>query len=1789
MKKHISARIVSFLLAMILIFAASPLSTFGAASQNGAETASSGNSVSDIYWQLFVKPFLKPTADAEGLPENAKLSLEVVSNPFNRKTGSSNYNFLDFYDIKAVDKRTGKEIHPTDEVEVTITDARIKEGQSVYILHVLDDENVIRDTSNYVLKTDSAFISAFPAAAKAAKKALGINGVAVEIIDDLVVDGTKITFKTGSFSIFAISENPILTVNFYKGPKTDADSKIVSIRVKKSDTEGYPSTATPPVETEFEKILYDPGVNAGLDANILFRGWFENNAYDETDAVRVTDPEDDPNGAYVSGAMTIRDVRDKVVEILNADDFNGGEKDFYAMLYKQFVVTYFDQAGKICLGRDFVMQRAYSETGVETNLTEMDYQVTLTYVPYGQFENFEGWKLKTGDKNNNDGYYTAQAQHMVGIYTTTPPDGTPEITGEEARAHIYATPTWTRISGDIYLQAEAPEGNWLIFDENGKGGTYVAPQFVKRGDITVDPEQNGENSVVMQRYGYTFGGWYDTKEHADAHAVDTSVTEGRITFGQQLTDNKTIYASWVPNATANYTVIIWKQNVAGNGYDFAESITIAGSVGDYITSVTNSGTGNGAYVTVNGVRKQYTGFHLNNFDQNVEIKPEGTSILNVYYDRNVVTLTFNIYSGGTYVHTDATTGDIYGYINGNYVRIFTSDGGQTWYSSNNVEFVEDENGEYGLVDGEYIRLTRIGDGLYYTSSTQYAANELSDPKYGYIDGEYIQLTLRDGEYQYISGTELTYVQTNGNNGTQYGLVDGEYVQIHRTNGNNWYYYTYEASDDEDFIMYGLINGEYVQLERRNEGGWGILNPVDYHYYYNGEEYTGTRYERSETRYRGTRYLRQETDVYSNYNGIIYTHTIPYNGVLYSPDVDPYNGERFVYSGGTGWKTIHQFTGLYGSTLAANGYTWPAEYWWYDDYEGRAPYEGDGTRTTFLDAFILANGASEDIFYGFTSAGSRTVNFYKQNADGSWPALNNPTNTATTGNGTFNISDKYNGYRAYQYSTNGTDWTNLPANPGTNGYYDSVGTYTTLYIRFESRKYNILFMDGQYVDGNNNSVVGYSSRGELHEIENVNYASDLSSYNKGGANYYVPADFAGFVFEGWYLDDACTHPYTFTTMTEGITVYAKWIQVQYRVFLHPNADTDESLDWGSDVQAMNFRINNGGTISVPTGLRDDYVFAGWFTDPGLTQSFIPVIELNETTVTTPYDKTTHYTDPMDKWGNVGENPYNSDINRFWINKEFNLYAKWRAKIVGADGIYVKFVTTDDEGRVGHFASGTANTNNELTEYCDGDIYADGAFGYGLAACGAPEVAEGADELHFRYWVVQRWDASLNGGEGGFFDSDIIVYPGERFDIVYEYAQRVNLTEPDYENEEHLYNYYMVLRAEYSPAIPAETTVRYHANGGTWQSVITGNTLTAYGEGADAVSYTIQPGYEENDTEIYYGFKIEVNKEFNILQNTAVQAVVKKEGYKFLGWSFTQLTTDEQVAAFKQTLAAETADGYEGERTVFAGDGSDPIVGADLRPDEANVLYAVWEIKTYKVVVKKQIENFGIADTSWDDHGFAFHYSVTDGGDYNVTDGIVNADGVSVTNSASGDIIIENVPYGSTLSVWEVLTTAESVDFTTDHDVENKVQITLTNVEVEDDEVTLTQQVVITNTRVTGKIVITKTVSDKNGTEFATEKFVFKLERLSGTGANVVVDSSFTAVYLTLGDGDAASISVPAGQYRVTEITDWSWRYDAVDEDSIDCTIDQENTLVSAAFTNKRNGQNWLSGENSTDNPFIVNGR
>ena len=129
-----------------------------------------------------------------------------------------------------------------------------------------------------------------------------------------------------------------------------------------------------------------------------------------------------------------------------------------------------------------------------------------------------------------------------------------------------------------------------------------------------------------------------------------------------------------------------------------------------------------------------------------------------------------------------------------------------------------------------------------------------------------------------------------------------------------------------------------------------------------------------------------------------------------------------------------------------------------------------------------------------------------------------------------------------------------------------GNNPTLYhinYLYDRKTYKITYLDGVYVNGNN-QVLKTNPTYEFKQSDAIEHGATIPS---GDRDYIptLPAGETGYVFEGWYLDEACTIPYEWGTMPiGGITVHAKWRQVQYRVFLHPQAgtsETDPSLSWG----------------------------------------------------------------------------------------------------------------------------------------------------------------------------------------------------------------------------------------------------------------------------------------------------------------------------------------------------------------------------------------------------------------------------------------------------------------------------------------------------------------------------------------------------------------------------------------------------------------------------------------------------
>lgn len=116
-------------------------------------------------------------------------------------------------------------------------------------------------------------------------------------------------------------------------------------------------------------------------------------------------------------------------------------------------------------------------------------------------------------------------------------------------------------------------------------------------------------------------------------------------------------------------------------------------------------------------------------------------------------------------------------------------------------------------------------------------------------------------------------------------------------------------------------------------------------------------------------------------------------------------------------------------------------------------------------------------------------------------------------------------------------------------------------------------------------------------------------------------------------------------------------------------------------------------------------------------------------------------------------------------------------------------------------------------------------------------------------------------------------------------------------------------------------------------------------------------------------------------------------------------------------------------------------------------------------------------------------------------------------------------------------------------------------------------VFTNTYKVGTLTIKKTVAN---TSNAKDTFLF---RVTGNGVNLQV--------LVPAGGFVTIEHLPVGEYTVTEIESWSWRYDCTDADAtMTATITLEDLTAEVTFTNEVIHDYWLDGSDSTMNQFTV---
>ena len=271
-----------------------------------------------------------------------------------------------------------------------------------------------------------------------------------------------------------------------------------------------------------------------------------------------------------------------------------------------------------------------------------------------------------------------------------------------------------------------------------------------------------------------------------------------------------------------------------------------------------------------------------------------------------------------------------------------------------------------------------------------------------------------------------------------------------------------------------------------------------------------------------------------------------------------------------------FKGLYGSTLKSNGYTWPSDKRWKNEYQG--------TYLTFLDAFIFDSISADKVTVNLRAVengGGSVISHYKQNLDGSWD-YNKPNNRTESPGGTFYFTNKYRGFtvNAYRIKTkwdnSWSDWADANVGGKTSGY-------KYLDIRYTRNSYKLEY---DYVVGKiATPIAGYT--------ESILYEAPLSNASYDKAEPQRPQEIpANFIFTGWYKDKELTEKFNFsgTMPANDLVVYAGWKAPTVTVTAYTSKD--------SGVVHKQFVIPYGSKVSKDdiTDLPNDgdKTFIGWAT-------------------------------------------------------------------------------------------------------------------------------------------------------------------------------------------------------------------------------------------------------------------------------------------------------------------------------------------------------------------------------------------------------------------------------------------------------------------------------------------------------------------------------------------------------------------------------------------------------------------
>ena len=346
--------------------------------------------------------------------------------------------------------------------------------------------------------------------------------------------------------------------------------------------------------------------------------------------------------------------------------------------------------------------------------------------------------------------------------------------------------------------------------------------------------------------------------------------------------------------------------------------------------------------------------------------------------------------------------------------------------------------------------------------------------------------------------------------------------------------------------------------------------------------TGTRISATNSKtYKGFKYNANNSskDVEISGDGTTIIN-VYYDRVLCTVNFYIYKSSGF-WSGD--WQITKTVTGLYGANLPEGAWDTSTYYWRSDTSDGSGcilltSFDFETAGYARNEGNVSSNGVVTTCnFYGESSNAQATINYYNEQADGSYKLVQ----TIKTGGGTLTVHEKYAGYELYKYTNAKNPGTSTSYWKSQNDVYD--GTKITKYpisIASKLKTYSLSY---------------YNYNKVTKTEKNIKYTASLKSYDN-----YTPARPSElpsyYVFGGWYKDKACTTKFDFNTETmpnANVQIYAKWTAKKINLTYNLNNPEGDVVKGTKKVEAGTI----ANTVLPSATTTSDYSFAGWYYADG----------------------------------------------------------------------------------------------------------------------------------------------------------------------------------------------------------------------------------------------------------------------------------------------------------------------------------------------------------------------------------------------------------------------------------------------------------------------------------------------------------------------------------------------------------------------------------------------------------------